>query len=60
MKSGAKTSEFWISVSAVVINGMIAAGLFPHSSELGQAVNGVCALLVAMGYTWARVFIKVR
>lgn len=58
MKSGIKTSEFWLSLVAIVYTTAISTGLIPHSNEINEAVNSVSTLLIALGYTWARAFVK--
>lgn len=57
-KPGIKTTEFWISILAVIYGTAITTGMIPHSDEISTAVNGIGTLLVAIGYTWARAFIK--
>ena len=60
MTTGVKTSEFWLSLVAMIYNLILSTGIVPHCNEITAAINGVCALLVALGYTWARSFIKVK
>lgn len=58
MKSGVKTTEFWISFLALIYNAVLGLNVIPHGEQITTAINGIAALLVALGYTWARVFIK--
>jgi hypothetical protein len=58
VKPGFKTSEFWISALAVIYSTLVGTGIIPHSSEIQAFVSAAGALLVALGYTWARSWIK--
>ena len=60
MKSGVKTTEFWLSLIALAYTTAISTGLIPHSTEISQTVDSIAALLISLGYTWARVFLKTR
>jgi|TARA_R100000655_G_scaffold94765_1_gene136332 hypothetical protein len=57
-KPGYKTTEFWLSVAAAAVGGLVAADVIPIDSTWGQVVGLVSAALVAMGYTGARLAIK--
>lgn len=58
MKPGVKTTEFWISIIAIIYTTTLSTGIIPHSNEVARIVDSVVALLLALGYTWARVFLK--
>jgi len=60
MQPGVKTSEFWLSIAALVFTALVAAGQIPHGGEVSAAVSAVAAALVAFGYTWARTFVKTK
>lgn len=58
MKPGVKTTEFWISIIAIIYTTALSTGVIPHSNEVSRIIDSVAALLLALGYTWARVFLK--
>ena len=55
MKSGVKTTEFWLTVAATLLASI--GGVFA-STAWGQVALGVSATLVAAGYTFARTSAK--
>jgi len=57
IKPGPKTTEFWLSVVAVVISSLLASGVF-HSETTLQIIGAVSAALTALGYTAARTVVK--
>ena len=59
-KSGYKTTEFWLSTTAVIAGVVVSAGLAdPEGAGTWDKVIGVvCSLLAAMGYTVARSKVK--
>jgi hypothetical protein len=58
VKPGVQTTEFWVTAAALVFGAALTAGVIPHAPEVHTAVEAVAALLVALGYTWARAFTK--
>lgn len=46
-----KTTEFWLSVAAVVVGAVLASGVFLDGSEVARLLGGASALLAALGYT---------
>ena len=56
-KEGYKTTEFWLSLAAVLVGAVQASGAFGEGD--GAKILGVlAAALAAMGYTAARGFVK--
>ena len=55
MKTGVKTTEFWLTVAATVLASI---GSVFASSAWGQVALGVAATLAAAGYTFARTSAK--
>ncbi len=54
MKSGFRTSEFWLSLAAVIVGAFLASGIFP-SDHWAVKVAGIAAIgLGAMGYSVSR------
>lgn len=57
-KPGYKTTEFWMSMIAVVIGAVMASGAFGIEGTAAQIVGIVESALVALGYTGARLTLK--
>ena len=57
-KPGYKTTEFWMSLIAVGLGIVVAAGVVPMEGMSAQIVGLVEAGLVALGYTGARMTLK--
>jgi hypothetical protein len=57
-KPGYKTTEFWMSLAAVAIGVVAAAGFFNIEGTGAQIVGIVESALVALGYTGARLTLK--
>jgi hypothetical protein len=57
-KPGYQTTEFWLSLASVVFSTLLSTGVIPHASEVLGVVSAAGTLLVALGYTWARSWIK--
>lgn len=58
MKPGYKTTEFWLSLAAVVIGAAAASGAFPDESGVGKVIGILGATLAGMGYTVSRGNVK--
>lgn len=58
MKPGYKTTEFWLSLIAVALGAVQAAGIVPNESAWGQMLGTVVVALVSLGYTGARLNLK--
>jgi len=58
VKKGYQTTEFWLSVAAMVVGALFAAEVFPLESA-GDKVLGLAAtVLTALGYTVSRTIAK--
>jgi predicted tellurium resistance membrane protein TerC len=57
-KPGFKTTEFWISLAAVVVGSVVASGAVPVGSVWERIVGLAVAALAALGYTGARLTLK--
>ena len=57
-KPGYKTTEFWMSLIAVVLGALVASGTFTLEGTAAQVVGLVQSALVALGYTGARLTLK--
>lgn len=55
---GIKTSEFYISVVAMVFAALLASGVFAPDSPWAQIVGATLSVLAAAGYTAARTSLK--
>jgi len=53
-KTGYKTSEFWLSLAAMVVSFLIASGVVADASTIGKAIALVAGVLASLGYTVAR------
>ena len=58
MKPGYKTTEFWLSVAAAVLGGLMASGTIVPESTEAQVIGLAASALVALGYTGARLSLK--
>lgn len=58
IKPGYKTTEFWISLAAVIIGSVVASGIVPADSVWERIIGLVVSALAALGYTGARLSIK--
>ena len=58
IKNGIQTSEFWVSTLAGIYMALVSSGIIPHTTEIVAIVNAVAALLIALGYTACRSFVK--
>jgi hypothetical protein len=60
-KPGWKTSEFWLSLAAIVIGAVMASGVLDSLAGdhwLVKVVGIVASILGALGYTASRGFVK--
>lgn len=60
MKPGARTSEFYLQILAVVVSATIASGLLPEGSDAIKIAGIIATVLGALGYTVARTIVKQR
>ena len=58
MKTGYKTTEFWLSAAACIEGGAVASGAIPTDGPWEQIIALVSSALVALGYTGARMNLK--
>ena len=58
MKTGYKTTEFWLTLFAVILGAVLAAGLVPAEGPWLQIAGVAETALIAMGYTGARMNLK--
>jgi putative Mn2+ efflux pump MntP len=56
-KPGFKTSEWWLSLAALLTGALLSSGLVSNSLAL-QCIGGVATLLTALGYQVSRSFVK--
>lgn len=54
MKSGYRTTEFWLSLAAALVGSLLAAGAFPSESPWARALGALAASLAALGYSVSR------
>jgi hypothetical protein len=59
-KPGWRTSEFWLSLAAILCGALIAGDVVSESSTIGKAVGAVISVLGALGYTASRTAVKVN
>jgi hypothetical protein len=59
-RRGLVTSEFWLTLLSLAYSAGLSTGVIPMSDQLVALVNAAAGLLVALGYTWARAFVKTR
>lgn len=58
MTPGYKTTEFWLSLTVVILGAVAASGVFPQGGLASQIVGGVIAILAQLGYTASRTQVK--
>ncbi len=57
-KPGWRSSEFWLSVAAMLIGALLAADVFPVDSPVVKALGVVASILGALGYQVSRALVK--
>ena len=58
MTPGYKTTEFWLSIVAVIVGAISASGAIAADSPTMGIIGVVASALVALGYTGARTNLK--
>lgn len=58
MKPGWKTTEFWLSLAAMLVGAVVASGVVPEAGPWSQVVGIIAGVLGALGYTVSRGFAK--
>ena len=56
-KAGKNTTEFWLSMVAVIVGGVLASGAVSNALAL-QVLGGAATLLAALGYSTTRAWVK--
>lgn len=57
-KAGYKSTEFWMSMAAVVVGAIASTGLVEDNEFAAKIVGLITATLVALGYTGSRLTLK--
>ncbi len=57
-KPGYKSTEFYMSMAAVIIGAVASSGILEGSDGLTKVVGLIMAALVALGYTGSRLTLK--
>jgi F0F1-type ATP synthase assembly protein I len=57
-KPGYATTEFWLTLAAVLVGAVLASGIIPASGPWGQIVGLIASLLSALGYQVTRSYVK--
>jgi len=60
VKSGWKTSEFWVSMIMTLAQFLLQANLASETPIVDRVLIGVIAALTALGYVASRTFVKVK
>ena len=56
-KPGFKTTEFWLSIAAMLVGALLSSGAISHDPTL-QVLGFISSTLAALGYTAGRSFVK--
>ena len=59
-KPGWKSTEFWLSLAAVICGALIAGDVVTETSTVGKAIGAIVSVLGALGYTASRTAVKVN
>ena len=57
-KAGYKSTEFWISLLAVIVGAIASTGIIEDNEFAAKIVGLITATLVALGYTGSRLTLK--
>jgi len=57
-KDGWRSTEFFLSLSVVICNSLLGAGVFMPETSAGKIVGAVAAALAALGYARSRTQLK--
>jgi hypothetical protein len=58
VKPGYKTTEFWLSLTAILVGAAIASGVFPVDSNGDKLLGLAATVLSSVGYTVSRSLVK--
>jgi len=54
MKPGYKTTEFWLSLAAMIVSMLFASGAISEGSDAAKVIGFVAAALTSLGYSVSR------
>jgi len=57
-KPGYKTTEFWLTVAAVVVGLLLSSGAFSEGETPYQILSFIASALAALGYSFSRAMVK--
>ena len=57
-KPGYKTSEWYLTLAAMIVSALMTSGLFTADSTVGQVVGFIGMILAQLGYTVSRAMVK--
>jgi hypothetical protein len=57
-KKGYQTTEFWLSLLAILCGVLMSSGLVEDSSAIGKGIGAGMALLATLGYQASRTTVK--
>jgi hypothetical protein len=55
---GYKSTEFWLSLAAVLVGAIMASGVVPDESGWAKVIGLIASVLAALGYTAGRSLFK--
>jgi len=58
VKVGYKTSEFWLSLAAMILGALLASGIIPSDGPWEKIIGLIGSVLGALGYTVSRTLVK--
>ena len=58
MKPGIKTTEFWLSLLAMLVTALYASGLIGEGGTVAKVASFVALVLTSLGYTVSRSLAK--
>ena len=57
-KAGYKTTEFYLTLAAMLLSGLYASGAIADASTTGKIVALIAGVLGSLGYTVSRTIVK--
>lgn len=58
MTPGYRTTEFWLTLGAMLVGALLASGLLPTGGLAAQIIGAVGVFLAKLGYTTSRTLVK--
>lgn len=58
MKPGYKTTEFWLSLAAMVVGALFASGAISDGGLVAKVLGIIATILGSLGYTVSRTLVK--